>query len=54
MLIRFVNIDIPSFFDVTKELLEQNENLYDEMQILDLCNLDMKLIYESILKQHGL
>lgn len=45
---------VDSFFDVTKELLEQNENLYDEMQILDLCNLDMKLIYESILKQHGL
>jgi hypothetical protein len=46
----FVN----SFFDITEELLINNNHLYEEMQNFDLSKLNMKVIYDDILKKYNL
>lgn len=45
---------VEDFNDVTESLLNENLNLYDEMQNFDLSNLDIKKMYEKILKEYNL
>lgn len=43
---------VDSFFDITEELLINNNHLYEEMQNFDLSKLDMQIIYQDILNKY--
>lgn len=45
---------VDDFNEVTEKLLINNLHLYDEIQNFDLSKIDIKIIYEKILKEYGL
>lgn len=42
---------VDSFFEVTEELLLQNDYLYDEVQNLDMSKLDIEVIYKKLINE---
>jgi hypothetical protein len=43
---------IDDWSDITKELLEKNDHLFQEAQTLDLDKLDLNKIFKNIIKQY--
>jgi hypothetical protein len=57
--LEYIFKDVPVLFvndfkDINEDLLIKNEHLYEEMQNFDITKLDMKLLYDNIIKNINL
>lgn len=43
---------VQDMFDITEQLLMDNDYLYQQMQTFDMSRLDIEVLYNNILKQH--